>query len=119
LLGLLSFAAGCDLTPIVCTDHVQPGIVVTIVDSVTGDPRAAQSSGVAQEGSFTDSLRPLGFDGQPPVMVSRHAADERAGIYRVTVHAPGYRDWERSGLRVSSGDCHVQTRAVIARLQAP
>jgi len=110
-------AAGCRLESLACTTHIQPGIIVTIMDSITAEPRAAQAQGVAQEGSFTDSLRPYGYDGQPLVMVSRHAADERPGTYTVTLRTPGYRDWQASGLRVSSGECHVQTSSTVARLQ--
>ncbi len=118
LLSSVVIAAGCHLDSFACTAHIQPGIIVTIIDSATGEPRAAQASGVAQVGSFTDSLRPYGYDGQPLAMISRHAADERPGTYTVTIHAPGYRDWQGPGLRVSPGECHVQTVSVDARLQS-
>ncbi len=104
-------------TPIDCTANIQPGIVVTIRDSATGEPRAQQAVGVVQQGGFTDQLVPYGYEGQPPVMVSRHAADERAGTYTVTIREVGYRAWERSGVRVDGGQCHVLTMTVDARLQ--
>jgi hypothetical protein len=101
----------------VCTLHIQPGIIVTIVDSVTNEPRAAEAVGVAQAGSFSDSLRPYWTDGQG-VMLSRAAADERPGTYAVTIQKSGYRDWVRTNVRVRSGDCHVQSAELTARLQS-
>ena len=109
-------AAACDFGE-KCTLNIQPGIIVTIVDSITNEPRAAEAVGVAQGGSFSDSLRPYSIDGQG-VMLSRAAADERPGIYTVRIQASGYRDWVRTNVRVQSGDCHVEPAVLTAQLQA-
>jgi hypothetical protein len=44
-------------------------------------------------------------------------AGEHAGIFRVTVRKPGYRDWVRSGVRVTRDACHVQPTTLTALLQ--
>lgn len=116
LLAAAVVAAGCRVESFACTAHIQPAIIVTIIDSATGEPRAESASGVARDGTFTDSLRPHAFNGT--AMTSRQAAGERPGNYTVTIVAPGYRDWQAAGLRVSRGDCHVQTNSVEARLQS-
>lgn len=97
----------------VCTAHMEPGIVVTITDSASGEPRAAEAVAVAREQAFVDTLGPAVSEGG--VLISRQGAFERKGIYEVTVRAPGYRDWVRSGVLVRPGDCHVQQ----VELQAP
>jgi hypothetical protein len=116
ILSAAMSAAACNLGEN-CTLHIQPGIIVTIVDSVTNEPRAAEAVGVAQAGSFNDSLRSYWTDGQG-VMLSRAAADERPGTYAVTIQTSGYRDWVRTNVRVRSGDCHVQSAELTARLQS-
>ena len=108
----------CDLLDArVCTASVEPGIVVTIVDSVSGAPRAADAMAEARAPSFADTLGPAVFHGN--VMISRRGAHERPGIYEVIVQAPGYDEWRKSGVLVRSGECHVQTVALEARLKGP
>jgi len=99
----------------VCTAHIAPGITVTITDSVSGEPRAADAVALAREGAFVDTLGPAGF--QANVMVSRQGAYERPGFYDVVVRAPGYADWVQSGVIVRPGDCHVNGVQLTARLQ--
>ena len=98
-----------------CTLSIGPGIRVTITDSVSGEPRAAEAVAVAREEAFVDTLGPA--ESQGGVLISRQGAWERKGIYQVTVRAPGYRDWVRSGVIVRPGDCHVQRTELEAPLQ--
>jgi hypothetical protein len=44
-------------------------------------------------------------------------AFERPGRYDVEVTAPGYRQWRGPGIHVTDGECHVETVALVARLQ--
>ena len=99
----------------VCTANVVPGITVVIVDSVSGKPRAAEAVAVARERAFVDTLDPAVMQGN--VLISRQGAHERRGIYEVVVRAPGYLDWVRTRVIVSSNDCHVNTVQLEARLQ--
>jgi hypothetical protein len=106
---------GCTTQPI-CTLSVDPGVVVTIRDAADGKPLASTARGVVRDGAFSDSLRPYGGLGDG-TLVSRAAADERPGVYTVTVVHQGYAPWERSGVRVRPGECHVQAASLTADLQ--
>lgn len=99
----------------VCSASVEPGIVVTITDSASGEPRAAVAMALAREEAFVDTLDPAVSRGG--VLISRQGAHERTGIYEVTVRAAGYRDWVRRGVIVRPGECHVQRAELEAPLQ--
>lgn len=116
LFALPLVVGACDIFGSeVCTLSIEPGIRVTITDSVSGEPRAADAVGVAREGMFVDTLRPGVSQGN--VMISRQGADERPGFYEVVVRAPGYAEWVRNGVIVRAGDCHVNSVQLEARLQ--
>lgn len=105
----------------VCTTEARAGIVVTVVDSVTGDPPATATF-VARSGAWADSsLRATlpGVGTQASELVW-DTAWERPGTYDVTVRSPGYRDWIRTRVRVTAETdaCHhVRTTRLTARLQ--
>src|SRR5207248_3026156 len=101
-------ATACDrLTP-VCTMEARPGISAIVRDSVTGAALAAGAIAVVREGAFLDTLR--GVDS----LVS--GVFERAGIYQLQVSHSGYQPWSRNGVRVSAGECHVETVRVVVLL---
>ena len=106
-LGMLAAAlASCGTEPI-CTGEVRPGVVVEIRDAFDDAPLAAGASGAVHDGTFVDSLRPYGSVGNG-TLVSRAAADERPGEYRITLEHEGYLAWEGAA-RVSGDQCHVET----------
>lgn len=117
--GLLS---GCGVLPSdsrVCTADFRFGLVVTVVDSLTGGPPTSAVL-IARSGTFVDSVGP--FTPQPvvlngPPVLNLPAAGERAGTYDLTVRAPGYRDWTRTSVRVTSDECHVRRTVVTARVR--
>lgn len=99
-----------------CTSELRFGVSVQVRDSVS---RAAAASGallVIRDGTYADSMSyPAGhaeLDGAP-----MFGAPERAGVYTLTVSKAGYRDWIRSGIRVTKGECHVSPVTVTALLQ--
>lgn len=106
---------GCSTAPI-CTLSVDPGIIVTIRDATDGSPIAATARGLVRDGTFSDSLRPFGGLGDG-TLISRAAADERPGVYTVTVEHLGYAPWQRIGVRVRPGECHVASAQLTADLQ--
>lgn len=112
---LASALSGCEITD-ACTTSVEPGIVVTIEDAVTGAPLAGGARGAVHEGAYVDSLTPYGGDGAGGI-VSRAAAYERSGLYAVAVEHPGYESWEESGVRVRQNGCHVGTVDLTAALE--
>ena len=113
--------AGCDeLTPPrACTANIVFGLQVSVVDSLTDVPPASALL-IARSGAFVDSLGPTpsgpAYPGGPTVLRFNTAA-ERPGTYDLTVRAPGYRDWSRTGVKVTKDECHVHTTSLTARLQ--
>jgi hypothetical protein len=100
--------------PIFCTAIFKFGLSVTVVDSVTG-VSPASASFVARSGAFVDSIGPLGVIIPPDLTF--YSAGERAGVYDLVVHSPGYRDWTQTGVQVTSNVCHVNGTVLTARLQ--
>ena len=117
LLGVLPVAlplmvAACNSTeenPVACTTEARAAINVDVRDSLTGQPAAAGAIGVAAEGSYADTLDAFSA-------TSLGGAYERAGTYAVTVRKPGYREWRRDGVVVTSDPCHIRPVQLQARL---
>lgn len=95
--------------PIVCDASARAGITVTIKDAETMEPLATSARGVVRDGAYVDSLVLVGAD-------TRAAAFERAGTYSVEVRLAGYQSFNTSGVRVTSGTCHVNAVVVPALL---
>ncbi|MEJ7758295.1 MAG: hypothetical protein WKF55_01755 [Gemmatimonadaceae bacterium] len=117
LVGLTScnnpFAGGYS-----CATVRTPAIVVEIRDGRTGAPLANAARGAVHDGAYIDSLRPYEGSGPGPAnLVSRRAADERPGTYRVEVNHPGYRTWTVGGVRAVSERCGVRTSRISASLE--
>ncbi len=114
-LLLASFAAGCE-SPITCVDVPVPAVRVLVEDSVSGAPAASGARLVVRDGSYVDSTATL--PGHPEVdALPLSGADNRPGIYEVTVRKAGYRDWLRTGVKVTQGQCNVNTVNLTALLQ--
>ena len=98
----------------------KPAIVVEIRDARTGAPLANDARGAVHDRAYVDSLIPYAWrdtGAGPPLLISRRAADERAGNYYVVVNHPGYRTWTLAGVRVVVGQCGVTTRRLSAALE--
>jgi len=123
ILALLTVAAaamrGC-ITGTVCTTQFVYGINITVVDSATADP-PSEATLLATSGTFTDSVGPRApsqWVANGPLVLVLSTAGERAGAYSVTVRSPGYRNWTRTGIRVTANECHVNPVNLTARLQS-
>ena len=81
--------------------------MVNAVDSVTSDPIADPTIRI-RDGAYEYTFEP-GRNWGPDV--------ERPGTYEVRVEHPGYAPWVRTGVEVTEGRCHVNTRDVLAKLQ--
>ena len=110
LVGFVAAANGCGKA---CDLALKPGIFLTIVDGATGNPIEGEVTVIATEGSYSETVSPPAF---PPAPRTAALAFERSGTYRVEVQAAGYLPWVMSGVRVSRGDCSVETVALTARL---
>jgi hypothetical protein len=94
--------------PIACTLNAVAGIVVTTVDSATGQPVQAVAQVIVQDGAYTDKAIAL-----PP---QYYAAYERPGTYLVSVSLAGYQLWQMPNVVVRRGQCHVTSAQLTARL---
>ena len=112
--GFLIFVTGCGTEP-TCTLGVYPAIAIEIRDAFDDTPLAETARGAVQEGEFLDSLRPYSWLGNG-VLISRAAADEREGVYSVTVEHDGYLGWRLDGVRVRENECNVETVQLSAYL---
>ena len=123
-LLLASMMAGCGiLDPTVCTTEARPAIQVDVLDSISGSPVRGPIRVVASDGSemfeFDSQDIVLSPTADPDTVVFGpfYLAHERPGTYDVAVEAQGYRMWQRTGVRVRDGECHVQTADLMALLQ--
>jgi hypothetical protein len=116
VLVAAALAAGACTDDLVCTTSIEPGVVVEIRDAVDANPLADHATGTVRDGTYTDALRPYASTGEG-VLLSRAAADERAGTYVVEVSHPGYITWEQSGVQVTENACHVDTVHLVAELE--
>ena len=111
--ALALVAAACSRTPeppVACTMEARPGIAVAVTDSATGQPVTGAVTLVLREGTHVERVEGTTPGGEI------FAAYERAGTYEVTVAAPGYRIWRRTGVRVTADECHVRATRLAARL---
>ena len=114
-IGLLTlaaamFTAACNNAN--CTFASEPGIIVTVVDSISSQNITPGASVVARQGFFTDSVAASAS------ATSVSLAFNRTGIYNVTVHKATYRDWTRNGVSVFGSGCGVrESVSLTAKLQ--
>jgi hypothetical protein len=99
-LGLI----GCDepTEPVICTAIAVDAIVVTVVDSVTGQ-RICDATVTAVEGSFSQVLRPFPAGAE----CTYSGPTERPGTYEVRVTRPGYAPAAMTNVRGGADECHV------------
>jgi hypothetical protein len=99
-----------------CTLELRPGIDVEVRDSATGAPIAGQASAVSRWKDIVDTLRPARADSSGTTL-SLAGIPDRPGLYALTIEAPGYQTWEKRGIRVRRGKCHVEMVKLVAQLQ--
>jgi hypothetical protein len=99
--------------PVSCTANFVYGVRVTVTDSTNGLAPTSIAKVVVRDvnGTYADS-------GQTNTTFNMYlGAGERAGTYRVSVTAPGYRDWSVSPITVTRNTCHVNPVGLTAVLQ--
>jgi hypothetical protein len=99
-----------------CTEVVLPAVTVEVRELGTGRPLADSATGIAQTGTYTDSLRPFQFDSVPPGKLVSLQAYGPAGTYRLELQRPGFQPWVREGIRVTRNRCGDNTVALRADL---
>jgi hypothetical protein len=94
-----------------CTASSGVGVLVRpLIDARTGAeiPHEVAMRGtlIVRDGSYADTVALLAG-----------AANDRPGVYDVTVRLPGYREWRRSRVRVQPRRCSVRTTYLHAEVQ--
>ena len=109
VLAGAGLSAACNTTP--CSFTAEPGLVVTVVDSISNANITQGSAVVARQGFFVDSVNATGTGTSVPL------AYNRGGIYNLTVHHTGYKEWTKTGVPVPGSSCGIRASVnVIARL---
>lgn len=114
LLATSAALAGCDSEdgPVICPAVRRPALVLTVTDSLSGEPRALGVSGYVLAGSRLVPLEP-----ENPGEPARLVAFGPAGTYSVLVRREGYLPWARSEVRVATDNCGPATVELAVRLQ--
>lgn len=114
MIGLLTIlgVVGCGILGVDCDDDFQPGIVMTVVDSISGGPVPGEVTATATDGTYMETVA---VPGDSPFTL----AENRAGSYDLEVTAPDYQTWTRTGVivQVSGNACNVQRIRLTALLQ--
>lgn len=114
MIGLLAVlgVVGCGIIGVDCDDDFQPGIVMTVVDSISGGPVPGEVTATATDGTYVETVA---VPGDTPFTL----AENRAGSYDVEVAAPGYQTWMATGVtvQVSGNTCSVRRVRLTALLQ--
>lgn len=114
MIGLLAVlgVVGCGIIGVDCDDDFQPGIVMTVVDSISGGPVPGEATATATDGTYVESVA---VPGDTPFTL----AANRAGTYDVEVTAPDYQTWMTTGVtvQVSGNSCSVRRVRLTALLQ--
>lgn len=97
-----------------CETYAAPALRIRIMDARTKTSAAAGTTVTVKDGDFTEvQVMPSDPQNNDEIM---GFAFERAGVYTITVEKAGYRTATMSGVRVSEGECHVDTRVVTMSL---
>jgi hypothetical protein len=105
VLAAAGMSAACNNAS--CSFASEPGFVITVVDSVTMQNITPGASVVARQGFFTDSV--AGGPGATTIEL----AFNRPGIYNLTVHKTGFRDWTRNNVTVFGSGCGIRESVAI------
>jgi hypothetical protein len=113
---LLSTVACGDSSGPVCLPVERLAVEVEVRNAQTGALRADSARGVAQDGTFTDSLLIVRYEGADIVPAALGGAYGRPGMYTLRVERPGYQLWDTAGVRVIADECGPITVHLLARL---
>jgi hypothetical protein len=109
VLAGAGLTAACNTTP--CSFTAEPGLIVTVLDSVSNANITPGSAAVARQGFFVDSVN------AQPNATNISLAYNRGGIYNLTVHHAGYKEWSKFGVPVPGSSCGIRASVnVIAKL---
>ena len=93
--------------PVMCTKEMRAGIILNVVDGLSGNPALSGSTITLQDQSYVETF-PRG---------SSAGAWERKGNYDIIISHTDYLTWLRRNVLVTADECHVQTVKIEAKLQ--
>ena len=105
---LILSVAACELIFKVCESILIPGLRVSLIDAVSGEPVIVDSIfATATTSGYADTV----------TRVRGHSyfdlVEDRPGRYSVNISVPGYAYWQRVNIEVEMEDrCHVKTQAL-------
>ena len=91
-----------------------PGVVVHVLDALTGRPPTDVVTATVRDGAFLDSTSAQATDSENPLSLS--AALDRPGKYDVTVRSAGYHDWHGEGATRLVEECGGQFNPAFFRV---
>ncbi|MEM8558257.1 MAG: hypothetical protein AAGG50_10580 [Bacteroidota bacterium] len=117
---LTALLGGCDASAeeaIYCLAVAEPGIVLFVEDAETAANLAPIATARIQDGDYVETLRGALFDAPGGDPLHLKGAEDRAGVYTLTVDAEGYRPFVLSNVEVRDNACSVTTVNITARLE--
>jgi hypothetical protein len=99
---VLLAAPACSTANTSCTDIAVPGLTVYVVDATTGAP-ICDATVTATAGTYVETLQVT----TTASGCSYAGAWERPDTYSVAITAPGYATFQKDGVVVPAGVCHV------------
>ena len=103
--------------PVLCPDHIPPGVRITFVDDATGGAVVAKTVRlIATSGSYADTAA---FEWPSAVSIpALGVIEDRPGVYQVRAAVAGFSEWQQASVRVTqTNPCHVTTVELTARLK--
>jgi hypothetical protein len=114
-LTLSTAACGDSLEP-TCLPVERPAVEVEIRDAQTEEFRADSARGVAQDGTYADSLQIVRYHSAEIVPAALGGAYGRPGTYTLRIERAGYQPWDTVGIHVQADRCGPITVQLVARL---
>ncbi len=103
-----------------CVSEPPFGVLVTVLDSDSGDNISCLSEGVITDGAYTTNLSHY-HPTIPPQPVcdspTMGGALNRPGVYEITIDSPGYINQTISSIVVSQDECYTDTITIEVLLQ--
>ena len=116
LFSTLFFTSSCDDNDdnqIYCTDQLVYGLIVIVLDAVTGNPIFQDIEVKAVDGPYQEILELV-----PGLEYAFVGAGERAGNYVVTITKAGYQTYTSEPIVLTRDECHVIPQSLTVNLQS-
>ena len=103
--------------PVICPDHIPPGVRITFIDDATSGAVVARFVRlIATSGTYADTAA---FEWPSAVSIpALGVIEDRPGVYLVRASVAGFSEWQQASVRVTqTNPCHVTTVELAARLE--